>query len=181
MMAPLQQQQQQQQQRRLRVIAVHTAAAKGTTDDDAVACALASLRRWGAVWDRLDVEGQIAEMHFPHVRLNQSHGPTHTDTTHDGFYTWGAAADFRREWRPPPPEEGFARTSQEDVTVVQAGPDKVHIAIRMSRRNAADEEYHSFPTLWIFTKEEGRWGVKFRSSFLDSNAATVSGNDTTKQ
>ena len=56
-----------------------------------------------AAQDLLDVEGQIAQMHFPHIRLNQSHGPTHTDSTHDGFYTWETADDFKQEWRPPPP------------------------------------------------------------------------------
>ena len=42
--------------------------------------------------------------------------------------------------------------AQEDVRVVQAGPDKVHLAIRMSRRRrGSDAEYNSFQTLWVFT------------------------------
>jgi hypothetical protein len=93
---------------------------------EAVQAALSSLQRWGAAWDAGSVEGQIAEMHFPHVRLNASHGgPNHTDSSHDGFYTWAEANEFRQGWRPPPSEEGFARTEQENVTAVQAGPDKV--------------------------------------------------------
>ena len=48
----------------------------------------------------------------------------------------------------------------------QSGPDKVHLAINQSRRRADGTEYNSFPTLWIFTRVGGRWGVQFRSSFL---------------
>eukprot|EP01047_Picozoa_sp_COSAG01_P046213 COSAG01_NODE_4319_length_5136_cov_2.603216_3_plen_119_part_00 len=118
-------------------------------------------------------------MHFPHTRLNQSH--SRVAASHEALYTWETAEDFRREWRPPPEAEGFARTVQEDVTVVQAGANKVHITITMSRRNQVDEQYNSFDTLWIFTRQAGRWGVKFRSSFLDSAAATASGSAATQK
>jgi hypothetical protein len=45
-------------------------------------------------------------------------------------------------------------------------PGKSDLAINQSRRRADGSEYNAFPTLWIFTKIDGRWGVQFRSSFL---------------
>lgn len=124
--------------------------------------------------DRLDVDGQIQHMHFPHVRLNLSSGITQ-EARREDFHVWQTPEDFKREWRPPPPEEGFARTEQQDVEAVQVSPQKVHFIIRMSRRNASDEEYHAFSTLWIFVLRGGVWGVVFRSSFLDEKRAVDAG------
>eukprot|EP01051_Picozoa_sp_SAG22_P004267 SAG22_NODE_225_length_14728_cov_58.742361_2_plen_308_part_00 len=130
----------------------------------AVAGALEALRAWGAAWDRLDLGGQIERMHFPHVRLNAGR-----------FARWETSADFAKEWQPPPPEERFGGTVQENVRVVQAGPTKVHLAIRMSCRNTEGAEYNVFETLWIFALLGGKWGVQFRSSFLDQVAAAADG------
>ena len=33
-------------------------------------------------------------------------------------------------------------------------------------------EYHNFHTLWIMTKVDGKWGIQFRSSFLDKASQT---------
>ena len=48
-------------------------------------------------------------------------------------------------------------------------PDKAHCALinhRISPRRRLRSVYHKFDTLWIITKQDGHWGVKFRSSFL---------------
>ena len=36
-------------------------------------------------------------------------------------------------------------------------------------------EYNVFETLWVFALIGGRWGVQFRSSFLDRVAAAEAG------
>ena len=35
-----------------------------------------------------------------------------------------------------------------------------------SRIHSDGSEYNRFQTLWVFIREDDRWGVKFRSSFL---------------
>ena len=37
----------------------------------------------------------------------------------------------------------------------------------ITRRNKKNEEYDNFHTLWIVTKINNKWGIQFRSSFLD--------------
>ena len=133
----------------------------------AVDGALAAFDGWMTGWNSVTeegsnpVEGQIANMQWPHVRLNP--GKTHrNDSLHwkvtdftltnddlrkskdsnpardgqEGFMTW-QAQDFRDTWRAPRPEENFGSTVGENVRVVQAGVDKVHLAIRQSRRHDA--------------------------------------------
>ena len=51
------------------------------------------------------------------------------------------------------------------------GADKVHLAINYARCRADGTEYYAFPSLWIFTRIDGHWGVQFRSSFLSGPGA----------
>ena len=69
--------------------------------------------------------------------------------------------------------EGWDHTTMESLNIVQSGPGKVHVALRMVRRTAAAEPIHEFNTLWVVTDLDGHWGVQFRSSFLTSNASTL--------
>jgi len=54
-----------------------------------------------------------------------------------------------------------------DIKAVQSDPTKVHLLLHQSRRKSNGEEYHSFKTLWIMTKKDNKWGIQFRSSFLE--------------
>jgi hypothetical protein len=46
--------------------------------------AIASFRRWSVAFNARDTEAQLAEMHFPHLRLAQNR-----------FQWWETPADFR--------------------------------------------------------------------------------------
>jgi len=121
--------------------------------------AMASFRRWNDAFNARDTEAQVAEMHFPHRRL----------ATDNQFQVWETAGDFRAPQDGMTERlaaEGWDHTTSLSVEAVQAGPDKVHLAIRQSRQRADGSEYNGFDTLWLFTKIDGRWGVQFRSSFL---------------
>ena len=115
---------------------------------------------WQDAWNAQDLEGMVAKMHFPHVRL--ANGAFTTFETADDFRATHAAAAASLE------AEGWDQTLSESVEAVQSGPEKVHLAIRQSRRHADGSEYKPFDTLWIFTLIDGSWGVKFRSSYLAS-------------
>jgi hypothetical protein len=120
--------------------------------------AVASFRRWMVAFNTRDTEAQLAEMHFPHLRLAQNR-----------FQRWKTIDNFRvtqemvtRRLN----EEGWHHTASLSINPVQVGVDKVHLVIRQSRQREDGTEYNGFDTLWIFARLNGRWGVQFRSSFL---------------
>jgi hypothetical protein len=120
--------------------------------------AVASFRRWMVAFNTRDTEAQLAEMHFPHLRLAQNR-----------FQRWKTIDNFRvtqemvtRRLN----EEGWHHTASLSINLVQVGVDKVHLVIRQSRQREDGTEYNGFDTLWIFARLNGRWGVQFRSSFL---------------
>jgi hypothetical protein len=121
--------------------------------------AITSFLRWMVAFNARDTEAQLAEMHFPHLRLSAQ----------NQFQRWETIDDFRvtqervtRRLK----EEGWHHTASLSINPIQVGVDKVHLAIRQSRQREDGTEYNGFDTLWIFTRPNGRWGVQFRSSFL---------------
>ena len=51
--------------------------------------------------------------------------------------------------------------------VIAAGAAKVHLDVQFTRYRADNSVIGSFRSLWIVTKESGRWAVAARSSFAD--------------
>ena len=64
-------------------------------------------------------------------------------------------------------KEGWDHTVTLDIKAVQSEEQKVHLLLHQSRRNKEGKEYHNFQTLWILTKINNKWGIQFRSSFLE--------------
>ena len=125
---------------------------------DSAAEAMSSFQRWSDAFNTRDVEGMVAEMHFPNRRLGGD----------NQFDAWETADAFRAAQHALTPQleaEGWHHTSALAIEAVQAAPEKAHLVIRQSRRGADDLGYLEFDILWIFTRSSGRWGVQFRSSF----------------
>ncbi len=61
--------------------------------------------------------------------------------------------------------EDRVETITSDLRAVHKGPHKVHLAMKQYRRNHEGMDYNIFDTLWIFIPENGKWGVRFRSSY----------------
>ena len=126
--------------------------------------AIAAFHRWNSAFNQRDENGQLNSMHFPHFRIAKKE-----------MAVW----ETPDEWRAKEPQqterlkaEGWHHTTTVSIEAAQANEEKVHLIIRQSRRNENDTEYLSFETLWIFTNEDGRWGAKFRSSFVNFNSPT---------
>ncbi|MGH9845390.1 MAG: hypothetical protein ACREEM_42295 [Blastocatellia bacterium] len=49
--------------------------------------------------------------------------------------------------------------------IVHAAADKIHVDTKFTRYRADGSRIGSYESLYILTKEDGRWGVKLRSSF----------------
>ena len=69
--------------------------------------------------------------------------------------------------------ENWKKTISENVTALQSGPNKVHLSMKQYRVNTMNQNYNIFDTLWIFILENGRWGVKFRSSYLSASSEVI--------
>lgn len=121
--------------------------------------ALEAYRAWQEAFNERDVEGMLARMHFPHVRLAGA-----------GLHVWESGEDFaagQERMTASLKAEGWARTDNVSAEVVHASGDKAHLSLRNARVDADGNVYHVFDALWIFTLIDGRWGVQFRSSYIE--------------
>ena len=118
-----------------------------------------SYKRWLQGFNSRDRDAMVAELHFPHLRLSGS----------NQIQFWDTAANIHAnfdEQTQKIKEEGWVRTDSNLINAIQKGSDKVHLTMIQSRIHSDGSEYNRFQTLWIFIRENERWGVKFRSSFL---------------
>ena len=60
---------------------------------------------------------------------------------------------------------GWAYSRWDYRRAVQSCMDKVHMAVQFTRYRADDSVIGRYPSMWIVTRVEGRWGVQARSSF----------------
>ncbi len=120
---------------------------------EALAGALACLDAFMAAFNARDVEAWEETFNFPSVRLASgalvvleagSHSP-------DLFKT-GALSDW-------------SHSAWERREVIHAGPDKVHFNTRFTRYRADGSVIAGYDSIYVVTLENGRWGVKARSSF----------------
>jgi hypothetical protein len=100
-----------------------------------------------------DEAALAATLHFPHHRLSGT--VLKTWETPDSYF-----ADFRKR-----AGDDWARSSFEDIRVIHAAPDKVHLDVEVQRFDALGQLITKFRSLWIMTYENNRWAAKFRSSF----------------
>ena len=135
------------------------------SNEKAEASAREAVARYLDGFNKRDAEIMADGFNFPHVRLAKGQFVTIPD------------ADTFKEAQVKVTEllyaEGWHHTTMESCEIVQSGPDKVHVILRMVRRKADETPIHDFQSLWIVTDLGGHWGVQFRSSYLTSNASTL--------
>jgi hypothetical protein len=118
--------------------------------------ALRTLDAFMAAFNARDVEVWIGTLHFPHVRIASGKVAVFQD-----------AAAFRDnfEFARFAEQTGWSRSEWTERRVIQAGPDKVHVAVVFTRYRADGSVLSRFESLYIVTKLDGRWGVQARSSY----------------
>ena len=127
-----------------------------TQTDIAIAEARAVMDGFMVAFNAQDAEAlRTTWFHFPHVRL------------HSGQVTVMATpADFRSAvWGRTGQAEGWARTAWDYVEPVDSGPDKVHFRVQFTRYRADGSAIGSYRSLYIVTRQDGRWGIQARSSW----------------
>lgn len=62
---------------------------------------------------------------------------------------------------------GWAYSKWDHRNIIQASDTKVHVDTKFTRFRKDGSAIASYESLYILTKEDGRWGVKLRSSFAE--------------
>ena len=117
--------------------------------------ALAAVDSYMDAFNRRDPAGMDAALHFPHVRIASGavqvmDGP---GLASDDFFARFAAAT------------GWAYSRWDYRRAVQSTVDKVHFAVQFTRYRGDGSVIGCYPSMWVVTLHEGRWGVQARSSF----------------
>ena len=114
--------------------------------------AMKLLDEYMSAWNRKDLTAWERTFHFPHYRLasgkmNVLERPGLQDATK----VWAAIPDWHHsKW--------------ERRRIIHASGDKIHVDTKFIRYRADGSRIGTFESLYILTKEDGRWGVKLRSS-----------------
>ena len=117
------------------------------------AAAMQVLDDFMTAFNARDVKAFEKTFNFPSIRLASGKLVTLNkgDMTPERFTT-GALA----EWD---------HSAWERRNVIHAGENKVHVDTRFTRYRKDGSVIGGFDSIYVITKENGRWGVKIRSSF----------------
>ena len=130
--------------------------APGELDRSAIECeVMAVLDEFMVAFNGMDMAAWEATLHFPHYRLA---GAGMTVLEAPGQRD-GAALEARLE------ATGWHHSAWDRREIVHLGSDKVHVDTRFVRYRADGSVLAAYDSLYVLTRENGRWGIKLRSSF----------------
>ncbi len=122
------------------------------------------LDRYMDTLNALDIEGHVATYHFPHFRY--ANGKLAAwDTREEAMPLLLAPADQQRAKLREVLEPDWHRSEWTRREIVQGDATKVHVVTRFERLREDGSMIKVFDSLYIMTFEDGRWGIKGRSSF----------------
>lgn len=123
-------------------------------DETSEAAALRVLDAFMTAFNGRDLDAWEATFHFPHFRMA------------DGRLTVLEAAGQRSATLfDALAETGWHHSAWLSREVVQSGDDKAHVAVEFARYRADGSELARYQSLYVVTRENGRWGIRGRSSF----------------
>jgi hypothetical protein len=132
-------------------------------DDDAKRSATATaavdaVKAYMDAFNQRDEEAWADTLNYPHLRLASA-----------AVKTWPTRQAYTDEFDFDAFAEryGWSRSEWESVEAVQVAADGVNVALRATRRDAAGKALSTFDTFYLVTRENGRWGVRARSSFAE--------------
>jgi hypothetical protein len=130
----------------------------GITDEAAVAAVNAGLQvlnHFLQTFNERDAKRWAQTLNYPHIRL--ATGKTQV---------WQSALDYEASNDIAAfAETGWDHTEWDRITPVQADADKVHFTVQFTRYTREGKAIASFKSLYIVTRQDGHWGVQFRSSY----------------
>jgi hypothetical protein len=130
---------------------------------DPAAAARTALEHFFDCWNAADIEAVRAALNYPHITL----GPA------GQVVVAATAADFETDFEALRQREGWHHSTLDELTVVSAGPAKVHCDVVFSRYHADGSRYGRGRVLYIVTDQGGHWGMQFRSGLPDADLAAA--------
>ncbi len=119
--------------------------------------ALAVLDEFLAALNAREFGRQAATLNYPHVRF--AGGRVTIFATPAEFADSGEARIARGF------EAGWHRSRWDERTVIHSSAEKVHLAVRFTRLDAAGAVLASYRSLYIVTRVDSHWGIQGRSSY----------------
>jgi hypothetical protein len=126
-------------------------------DPKVKAAVLKALDDYMSTFNAKNLDAWEATYQFPHYRLASGtmsvldHAGLRDSTTVFGSLQKG----------------GWHHSAWDHRNVIQASDNKVHIDTRFSRYKADGTKLGEYESLYVLTLENGRWGVKLRSSYAE--------------
>jgi|SRR5215471_1477292 len=119
---------------------------------------LAVLDAFYDAFNRQDARAEERTYHFPHYRLASGRMAV-LDAPGAETQAWmnGTYKAFR--------ESGWDHTAWTRRRIIHLSESKVHVDAAFTRYRKDGSVMGRYDSLYILTKEEGRWGIKMRSSF----------------
>jgi len=105
-------------------------------------------------WNRKDLAAWERTFHFPHYRLASGKM---------NVLDRAGLQDAARVWTSAGSDWHHSRWDRRRI--IHSSADKVHVDTKFTRCRADGSVIGSYESLYIVTKEDGRWGVKMRSSY----------------
>lgn len=123
---------------------------------ESAAAAIEVVEEYMRAFNARDEDAWAGTLHYPHVRIA------------DGDVTvWQTAKDytdafdfgrFAERW-------GWERSEWDAIDAVQVSRDGVNVALTATRYDSRGMPLSTFHTFYLVTRENGRWGIRARSSF----------------
>jgi hypothetical protein len=127
---------------------------QATSNAQLEAEAIKLLDEYMSAWNRKDLAAWERSFHFPHYRLASGKMTVlERPGLQDATKVWAAVGS---DWH---------HSKWERRHIIHAASDKIHVDTKFTRYRADGSRIGTFESLYILTKEDGRWGVKLRSSY----------------
>jgi hypothetical protein len=134
-------------------LSVESPAEQARADPEVQRAVMKVLDDYMTTWNAKDLTAWESTFQFPHYRLASGQMRV---LEHAGMQ------DASKIWAQI---DGWHHSAWDHRRIVHWSPDKVHVDTRFSRYRADGSKIGSYDSLYVVTKENGRWGVKLRSSF----------------
>jgi hypothetical protein len=137
-------------------VAVAQRTGKSATQDETVSQAVMRvLDQYMMTFNQMDVAAWEQTFQFPHYRLAGGQMKVLNEPGEQD------KAVMKTRFA----EMGWHHSAWQHRKIVHASDTKAHVDTKFTRYREDGTEIATFDSLYIFTKQGGRWGVKMRSSF----------------
>ena len=118
--------------------------------------ATATVESYLSAFNARDPVAWAATLNYPHLRI--AGGDLRVWETENDYAGWMDFEGFAER-------TGWDRSVLDEIEVVQAAENGANVAVTFTRFTADEEIIATFDALYLVTNENGRWGVRARSSF----------------